>query len=196
MFMVQYTSSQVLLEMKHSWMLDTWFSTANLLQLHLYETITHIKCITRRIRVKKLAHSAVMEEMLFLQRISRHREEIDQKTFLNQVGSASTHIADTMRCSSKKFIFWYFFTTGFTINTFNNTVSCFTEDQFMILSLDFFVIRVLFPSTHSLFRFPHLSLCMKGEQQLVFRCECSESVLRVCGPWRRPGRWAIFTIYY
>eukprot|EP00596_Hydrurales_sp_CCMP1899_P007168 CAMPEP_0119047896 /NCGR_PEP_ID=MMETSP1177-20130426/55670_1 /TAXON_ID=2985 /ORGANISM="Ochromonas sp, Strain CCMP1899" /LENGTH=396 /DNA_ID=CAMNT_0007023055 /DNA_START=233 /DNA_END=1423 /DNA_ORIENTATION=+ len=42
---------------------------------------------TRRIRVKKLAHSAVMEEMLFLQRISRHEEEIDRKTFTNQVNN-------------------------------------------------------------------------------------------------------------
>ena len=35
--------------------------------------------------MKKLAHSAVMEEMLFLQRISSHIDEIDRKTFLNQV---------------------------------------------------------------------------------------------------------------
>lgn len=39
----------------------------------------------RRIGIRKLAHSAVMEEMLFLQRISRHQDEIDRKTFSNQV---------------------------------------------------------------------------------------------------------------
>jgi serine/threonine-protein phosphatase 2A regulatory subunit B'' len=40
---------------------------------------------TRHIRVKKLAHSAVMEEMLFLQRISKHKDKIDHKTFTSQV---------------------------------------------------------------------------------------------------------------
>jgi hypothetical protein len=37
------------------------------------------------VRLKKLAHSAVMEEMLFLQRIARHKEEIDHVTFQHQV---------------------------------------------------------------------------------------------------------------
>ncbi len=41
---------------------------------------------TRRISVKKLAHSAVMEELLFLQRISQHADYIDQQT-ANQIAS-------------------------------------------------------------------------------------------------------------
>lgn len=59
--------------------------------------------LVRRIRVKKLAHSAVMEEMLFLQRISRHREEIDQKTFLNQVSEAVFRSLLPMRCDVIQF---------------------------------------------------------------------------------------------
>ena len=39
---------------------------------------------TRRISVKKLAHSAVMEELLFLQRISQNTDYIDQQT-TNQI---------------------------------------------------------------------------------------------------------------
>ena len=42
---------------------------------------------TRRLSVKKLAHSAVMEELLFLQRISQHGDAADPQLLANQVAS-------------------------------------------------------------------------------------------------------------